>query len=97
MNVLSFPALKAYFEKHAAAKSYLLDWYYTTKRAAWNSVNEMRLDFPTAEMVVDNKVVFNIKANDFRLVAIVLFRAKRVQVIWIGTHADYSKIHIKDL
>ncbi len=57
----------------------------------------MRSDFPSAEMVVDNKVVFNIKANDFRLIAIVLFRAKRVQVLFIGTHAEYSKIKVKDL
>jgi len=57
----------------------------------------MRLDFPAAEMVIDNKVVFNIKAHAFRLVAIVLFRAKRIQFIWIGTHANYSKRNIKDL
>jgi len=41
----------------------------------------MRLDFPAVEMVIDNKVVFNVKAIAFRLIAIVLFRAKRVQVI----------------
>ncbi|PSR51981.1 type II toxin-antitoxin system HigB family toxin [Adhaeribacter arboris] len=97
MNVISYPTIKAYFEQHAAAKAYLLDWYYTTKKATWNNVNEMRADFPSAEMVVDSKVVFNIKANDFRLVAIVFFRVKRVQVIWIGTHAEYDKIKIKDL
>jgi mRNA interferase HigB len=97
MNVISYPTIKSYFEKHAASKSYLLDWYHTTKKANWNNVNEMRVDFPNAEMIVDNKVVFNIKNDHFRLVAIVLFRAKRVQVIYIGTHADYSKVKIKDL
>jgi mRNA interferase HigB len=97
MNVISYPTIKAYFEQHTAAKAYLLDWYHTTKKANWNNVNEMRADFPSAEMVVDSKVVFNIKANDFRLVAIVFFRVKRVQVIWIGTHAEYDKIKIKDL
>lgn len=55
----------------------------------------MRLDFPSAEMVVDGKVVFNIKANDYRLVALVGFKTKRVFVLWIGTHAAYDKI--KDL
>ncbi|WP_199200376.1 hypothetical protein [Adhaeribacter arboris] len=42
MNVISYPTIKAYFEQHAAAKAYLLDWYYTTKKATWNNVNEMR-------------------------------------------------------
>lgn len=97
MHVLSYPTVKAYFEKHAISKAYLLDWYYTAKAAAWGSVKDMREDFPSAEMVVDNKVVFNIKANDFRLVAIVLFRAKRVQILWIGTHAEYDKVKISDL
>ncbi|WP_181305981.1 type II toxin-antitoxin system HigB family toxin [Rufibacter sp. XAAS-G3-1] len=97
MNVLSFPTIKAYFEKHAASKAYLLDWYYTTKNSNWNNMNDLRNYFPSAEMVVDNKVVFNIKANDFRLVAIVLFRPKRVQVLWIGTHAEYDKVKVQDL
>jgi len=48
-------------------------------------------------MVVDGKVVFNIKANDYRLVALVGFRTKRVYVLWLGTHAEYDKIKIKDL
>jgi len=46
---------------------------------------------------VDGKAVFNIKANDYRLVALVGFRTKRVFVLWIGTHAEYDKTRIKDL
>ncbi|WP_230407189.1 type II toxin-antitoxin system HigB family toxin [Pontibacter cellulosilyticus] len=86
-----------YANRHAAAKQYLLAWHKTTEAAQWNSVNDMRADFPSAEMVVDGKVVFNIKANDYRLVALVGFGSKRVFVLWIGTHAEYDKIRIEDL
>lgn len=97
MHVISYKTLKEYYEGHATAKQYLIAWFKTTKAASWNSVQEIRNDFPSAEMVVDGKVVFNIKANDFRLVALVGFRTKRVFVLWIGTHAEYSRIRIQDL
>lgn len=97
MHIISYKAIREYYEKHAAAKPYLTAWFKTTKKAEWGSVNEMRLDYPSAEMVGDGKVVFNIKANDYRLVALVGFKTKRVFVLWIGTHAEYSKVKIKDL
>ena len=97
MNVISYATIREYFEKHAAAKHYLIDWHKITRKAQWNSVNDIRKDFPSAEMVVDDKVVFNIKANDFRLVALVWFKAKRVYVLWVGTHSEYDKIKIRDL
>lgn len=97
MNVISYATIRDYYQKHAAAKPYLIDWHKVTRKAQWSSVNDIRRDFPGAEMVVDSKVVFNIKANDFRLVALVWFKAKRVYVLWIGTHAEYDKIKIKDL
>ena len=97
MNIISYATIRKYYEKHAAAKAYLIDWYKIARKAQWNSVQEIRRDFPNAEMIVDDKVVFNIKANHFRLVALVWFKAKRIYVLWIGTHAEYSKITIKDL
>ncbi|RDC65915.1 type II toxin-antitoxin system HigB family toxin [Adhaeribacter pallidiroseus] len=97
MNVISYATIREYYEAHATAKPYLIDWYKITRKAQWNSVQAIRQDFPKAEMVVDGKVVFNMKANDYRLVALVWFKAKRVYVLWIGTHAEYSKIEIKDL
>jgi len=97
MHIISYKAIRDYYEKHAAAKPYLTAWFKTVKKAEWESVKDMRLDFPSAELVVDGKVVFNIKANDYRLVALVGFRTKRVYVLWLGTHAEYDKIKIKDL
>ncbi|WP_181309074.1 type II toxin-antitoxin system HigB family toxin [Rufibacter sp. XAAS-G3-1] len=97
MHVISYKAIREYYEKHAAAKPYLTAWFKTVRKAEWSSVSDMRHDFPSAEMVVDGKAVFNIKANDYRLVALIGFRAKRVFVLWIGTHAEYDKVRIKDL
>ena len=97
MHVISLKPLREFYEKHATSKSYLTAWYKTATKATWDNMNDVRLDFPTAELVADGKVVFNIKANHFRLVALLGFRTKKVFVLWIGTHAEYSKIKIKDL
>lgn len=97
MHVISYKTLRAFYEKHAAAKPYLTAWFKTTRKAEWSTLNELRNDFPSAELVVDGKVVFNIKSNDYRLVALVGFRSKKVCVLWIGTHAEYDKIRIKEL
>jgi mRNA interferase HigB len=97
MHVISLKPIREFYEKHAASKSYLTAWYKTTTKATWDNMNDVRIDFPMAELVTDGKVVFNIKANDFRLVALIGFRTKKVFVIWLGTHAEYSKIKIKDL
>ncbi|MPR35542.1 type II toxin-antitoxin system HigB family toxin [Salmonirosea aquatica] len=97
MHVISFRTLREFYDKNAAAKPYLTAWFKTVKQAKWSNVNDMRKDFPSAEMVVDGKAVFNIKANDYRLVALIGFRTKKVFVLWLGTHADYDKIKIKDL
>lgn len=97
MHVISLKTLREFYEKHAPAKPYVTSWFKTVRKAEWSNINDVRRDYPSAELVVDGKVVFNIKANDYRLVALVGFRTKKVFVLWIGTHADYDKIKIKDL
>jgi mRNA interferase HigB len=97
MRVISFKSIRDYYETHALSKVYLTAWFKVTQKAVWDDMEDLRLDFPKAELVTGGKVVFNIKANHFRLVALVGFRTKKVFVLWIGTHAEYSKIKIKDL
>jgi mRNA interferase HigB len=97
MHVISNATIREYYEKHATAKNPLLYWYKVTKKASWSNMHDLRQDFPQAEMIVNGKVVFNIKSNDFRLVGLLGFRTKKVYVLWIGTHAEYDKIRIKDL
>ncbi len=67
-----------------------MNWYRITKRANWNSLADAKHDFAHAE-VVGRRTVFNIHGNHYRLIARVNYRTKRVFVLHILTHAEYSK------
>jgi mRNA interferase HigB len=52
----------------------------------------MKADFASADILAGNRVIFNIRGNRYRLVAQVAYNSGRVNVLWIGTHAEYDKI-----
>lgn len=91
MRIVTFSKIKAFVEKHADADVALRDWYYKTKRSEWNNLNEIKQTFNSADYVGNNRYVFNIKENDYRLVAIIIFASKKVYIRFIGTHSEYDK------
>lgn len=94
MNVISRKTLAEFYERHADAREPLETWYRVSKRASWRNFNEVRKTYPTADVVGDDRMVFNIKGNNYRLVARFSFRYKAIQVRWIGTHAEYNYIDV---
>lgn len=92
MRIVTFRRIKEFSEQHSDAESALNNWYYTVKSNDWNSLNEIRSDSNTVDYVGNNRYVFNIKGNTYRLVAIISFPAKKVYIRFIGTHAQYDKI-----
>lgn len=97
MNVIKRQALEVFCKKHTDAKIYINTWYSVCKAANWKSHHELQQDFPEAFPVGDNRFVFDIKGNKYRLVARVLFTFKQVQIKWIGTHSDYDRIDVKTI
>lgn len=92
MNVISIRAIQRFYEKHAGAKQALLLWYKTVSKATWKDMNALWEDYPSADLVGDSRVIFNIKGNHYRLVARVNFQYKNVLIKFVGTHAEYDKI-----
>ena len=90
MRVISKPAILRFAQRHPDALVPLMNWYRITKRANWNSLADAKYDFAHAE-VVGRRTVFNIHGNHYRLIARVNYRTKRVFVLHILTHAEYSK------
>ena len=95
VNVIKRQALEEYYTKYPDAKVSLLTWFATCKKAEWKTYHDLHQDYPEAFPVGDNRVVFDIKGNKYRLVARVLFVFKQVQIKWVGTHAEYDKINVK--
>lgn len=95
MRIVSKKRIIDYYLKQASSKTALELWFKNTTKADWNNLNDLKSQFRTADYVGNNRVVFNIKGDDYRLVAIIIYISKKVYIRWIGTHAEYDKIDIK--
>ena len=92
MNIIAKGTILYYIDKYPKAKTSLLTWYYEFSKAVFRNFNELKQVYGGAGIVADNRVIFNIKGNEFRLVVSVNFRQIAAYVIWFGTHREYDKI-----
>ena len=80
MRIVSRRKLIEYYKKHATSKVALEDWYQKVNKAKWMNLNQLKNDFLSADYVGNNRVVFDIKGNDFRLIAIIIYISQKVYV-----------------
>jgi mRNA interferase HigB len=92
MRIFVYKTLAEYSAEHPDAKNALEDWFNKTEESKWSCFADMKNTFHSADNVGNRRYVFNIKGNNYRIVAIVLFVPKYVYIRFIGTHAEYSKI-----
>ena len=92
MRIIAKKALVLFYTAHADAKTALEEWYEKATEAEWENFAEVRQTFNSADLVGNNRIVFNIRGNQYRLVVLVLFRVKMVYIRFIGTHKDYDRI-----
>ncbi|MDR3178195.1 MAG: type II toxin-antitoxin system HigB family toxin [Campylobacteraceae bacterium] len=97
MNVISKKTLVEFFIKYPQAKTPLEVWYSIARKAIWTTPEDIKSDYKTASFLQDNRVVFNIKGNDFRLVVHIDYLRKIVRVKFVGTHTEYDKINAKEI
>ncbi len=81
-----------FWQKHPDVEQPLKTWYGVVKRAKWQNPSEIKHIFNTADFLQNDRVCFNIKGNNYRLIVKVIYDLKRVYIRFIGTHADYDKI-----
>lgn len=92
MNIIAKGTILYYIDKYPKAKTSLLTWYYEFSKMNFSTFNELKAVYGNASIVANNRVIFNIKGNDYRLVASVNFRQLAAYIIWFGTHKEYDKI-----
>ena len=92
MRVISFAMIRNFIAQHADADVALRDWYKRTSKANWNNLADIKKTFNSVDYVGNDRYVFNIKGNNYRIVAVVIFIHKRVYVRFVGTHEEYDKI-----
>lgn len=92
MRVIAKKTLVAFYTEHPDAQTALEEWHEKVSNAEWQNFSEVRKSFNTASYVGNNRIVFNIKGNRYRLVALVLFRIQMAYIRFIGTHPAYDGI-----
>lgn len=93
-NIITRKTLLEYYKKYPDAVTALSEWYFELLNSDFVNFNELKQVYGSASLVGDDRVVFNIIGNKYRLVVRVVFEFKAIQIKWFGTHADYDKIDV---
>jgi mRNA interferase HigB len=103
MRIIARRTLREFIAKRAgnkdqpALKAALEAWFFEVNKADWISTADVKRLYATASIVNSDRIVFNIKGNDYRLVVAVDFEKGIVWIKWIGTHKDYDRIDVKEI
>lgn len=92
MHILSKGTLRDYWIVKNNSKGVLEAWYKVVRSVEWETPNDVIRMFPRASILPNNRVVFRLTGNEYRLIVIVDYLFKKVFVRFIGTHAEYDKI-----
>ena len=97
MNILVKKSILYYTKKYPVAETPLLIWYNEFSKLEFRNFNELKNVYGNASIVTNNRVVFNIKGNDFRLVVSINFFHRACYIIWFGTHKEYDRINVETI
>jgi mRNA interferase HigB len=94
-TLLEFVESRRNHHDHKVVAKAVQVWFAEAKRANWKSSAEVKALYKSASIVTADRVVFNLKGNDYRLVVAIDYVHSIVWIKWMGTHKDYDKIDVK--
>lgn len=92
MRIIAVGTLRRFWACHPDSEQPLKAWHDEAKHASWTTPQEIKNHYASASFVGSNRVIFNIKGNDYRLIAAVAYRFQAVYIKFIGTHAEYNRV-----
>lgn len=92
MRIIALGTLRDFWRRHPAAEIPLRAWYAAASRADWTRPVDVKDAYRSASFLPYNRVVFNLKGNDYRLVAAVHYNRGMLFIRFVGTHRDYDRI-----
>ncbi len=92
MRVIAKKTIRDFWTKHADCEQQLKAWHDEAINSIWKTPNDIKRDYPSASFLEDNRVVFNIKGNKYRLIVKINYRFGMVWIRFIGTHSQYDQI-----
>ena len=92
MKIVAIGTLRRFWQRYPDSEQPLKAWYDEAKHANWTTPQQIRNRYASASFVGKNRVVFNIKGNDYRLIVAVAYRFQAVYIKFVGTHAEYDRV-----
>jgi mRNA interferase HigB len=92
LRVIAKKILRDFWAKYPDCEQQLKSWYKETENATWKNPNELKRDYPSASVLEKNRIVFNIKGNNYRLIVKINYQYQIVWIRFIDTHVQYDKI-----
>ena len=92
MRVFARSTLADFWRSHADSEQPLKAWFAEAETSAWKSPADIKGLYPAASLLADNRVVFNIKGNHYRLIVKINYDYGQVFIRFIGTHSEYDRI-----
>ena len=92
MRIITTSRIVEFYTKHADARLPLEVWVSRIKSLKISNLNELKQVANSVDVIGNNRVIFDIKGNKYRIITVVLIRNQTVYIRWIGTHAAYDKI-----
>ena len=93
MRIISRKPLHDFAKNHPHAKAPLDAWYDEVKKAIWTMPADIKAKYNSADVVADNRMIFNIGGNKYRLIVSIAYQVGIVYIKFIGTHQEYDKIN----
>ena len=92
MVIISKAIIRDFGKRYPDAAEALNEWYEIAKDADWGKISDLRESFNSVDYVKNDRFVFNIKGNKYRLVTMIFFDIRTIFIRFVGTHADYDKV-----
>ncbi len=97
MRIIKKGTLRDYWRQHPDAAQPLKSWYREVKAADWQTPHDVKRMFGSASVVGDNRIVFSIAGNKYRLVVKFNYPYRVAYIRFIGTHAEYDEIDVEEI
>jgi mRNA interferase HigB len=92
VRVIAKKTIRDFWNKYPDCEQQLKAWYQEANSAIWTGPVDIKKNFPSASFLANNRVVFNIKGNHYRLIVRINYSCKMVWIRFIGTHTQYDRI-----
>jgi mRNA interferase HigB len=95
--IIARSAITEFCSTHPDAGDGLLNWYVKTIESNWESFMDIKMTFNSVDYVGNDRYVFNIRGNKYRLIAMIFFDERTLYIRFIGTHSDYDRIKASEI